>query len=143
MPELRLPFYELSSAPFKGILTANAQLEKSPLGKTFIELIYLRISQINGCAYCLELHSKNLRAAGEATEKLDSLAGWRVSPHFTERERAALAWTDSVTHIAETAAPDEVYLPLKEHFSDQEISDLTMAIAVMNAMNRIAVAMRK
>ena len=107
-----------------------------------MELIYLRISQINGCAFCLEMHSKALRKSGVAQSKLDALAGWRVSHHFSEQERAALAWAESVTDIARTHAEDDAYLPLLESFSAREISDLTFAISLMNCFNRLAVGMR-
>ena len=101
------------------------------------------MSQINGCAFCLEMHAKSLRAIGVPEAKLDSLAGWRVAEHFTERERAALAWTESLTHVDRTHAPDEDYEPLREYFSDAEISDLTFAIALMSAFNRLAIGMRQ
>ncbi len=100
------------------------------------------MSQINGCAFCLEMHSTALRKAGVEQTKLDALAGWRVSHRFDARERAALAWAESVTHIADTHAPDDVYLPLEAQFSPTEISDLTFAIGLMNAFNRLAVSMR-
>lgn len=102
----------------------------------------MRVSQINGCAFCLEMHSKALRKSGVPQHKLDALAGWRVSHHFDDRERAALAWAESVTDIARTHAEDDVYQPLLEHFSAAEISDLTFAIGLMNCFNRLAVSMR-
>ena len=108
----------------------------------FTHLVKMRASQINGCAFCLEMHSKALRKSGVAQAKLDALAGWRVSHHFSEQERAALAWAESVTHIASTHAEDDVYLPLLDHFSAKEISDLTFAISLMNCFNRLAVGMR-
>lgn len=140
---LRLPYFKLSPDAFNGLLAAKKALEQSSLGQALVELVFLRISQINGCAYCLDMHSKALRQRGEDQAKLDQVAGWRVSPVFSDRERSALAWAESVTHIDRTGAPDEVYDPLKVHFSKAEIADLTFAIAIMNAFNRLAVSMRQ
>jgi AhpD family alkylhydroperoxidase len=139
----RLPYYTLSPEAYQGFGATKKALEKSSLGKQLIELVWLRMSQINGCAFCLEMHAKGLRTDGVADAKLDSLAGWRVGEHFTERERAALAWTEALTHVDQTHAPDEDFEPLKAHFSDVEISDLTFAIALMSAFNRLAVGMRQ
>ena len=139
----RLPYASLSPEAYKGFGVTKMALEKSSLGKPLIELAWLRISQINGCAFCLEMHSKALRTSGVPDSTLDSLAGWRVSERFTERERAALAWTEALTHVDRTHAPDEDFEPLKAHFSETEISDLTFAIALMNAFNRLAVGMRQ
>ena len=139
----RLPYHTLSPEAYRGLGATKAALEKSPLGKPLIELVWLRMSQINGCAFCLEMHAKALRAGGMPQIKLDSLAGWRVSEQFDARERAALAWTESLTHIDQTHAPDEDFEPLKAHFSDVEISDLSFAIALMSAFNRLAIGMRQ
>ena len=139
----RLPYYTLSPEAYQGFGATKKALERSSLGKQLIELAWLRMSQINGCAFCLEMHSKALRAGGLAEAKLDSLAGWRVAEHFSDRERAALAWTESLTHVDKTHAPDEDYEPLKAHFSDVEISDLTFAIALMSGFNRLAIGMRQ
>lgn len=139
----RLPYYTLSPEAYRGFGATKAALEKSSLGKELIECVWLRMSQINGCAFCLEMHAKSLRAGGVREVKLDSLAGWHVSEQFTERERAALAWTEALTHVDQTHAPDEIYEPLKAHFSDVEISDLTFAIALMSAFNRLAIGMRQ
>lgn len=142
MPK-RLPYHTLSPAAYQGFGATKKALESSSLGKQLIELVWLRMSQINGCAFCLEMHAKALRAGGMADAKLDSLAGWRVSDHFSDRERAALAWTESLTHVDRTHAPDEDYEPLKAHFSDVEISDLCFAIALMSGFNRLAIGMRQ
>lgn len=139
----RLPYHTLSPEAYQGFGAVKKALEKSSLGKPLIELVWLRMSQINGCAYCLEMHAKALRASGVADAKLDSLVGWRVGEHFTERERAALAWTEALTHVDQTHAPDEDFEPLNAHFSDVEISDLTFAIALMSAFNRLAIGMRQ
>lgn len=142
MSTLRLPYFRLSPAAYEGLVSVKQALDSSPLGKPLVELIYLRVSQINGCAFCLDMHSKALRADGETATRLDQLAGWRVSSAYTVRERAALAWAEAVTHIDTSYAEDEVFEPLKEHFSEVEISDLTFAISLMNAFNRLAVSMK-
>ena len=139
----RLPYSTLSSDAYRGLAATKAALEKSTLSKALIELSWLRVSQINGCAFCLEMHTKALRVDGMPDAKIDSIAGWRVADHFTDRERAALAWTESLTNVDRTHAPDEDFEPLKAHFSDTEISDLTFAIALMSAFNRLAVGMRQ
>lgn len=143
MSTLRLPYWTLSPEAYQGFMATKKALEKSSLGKSLIELVWLRMSQINGCAFCLEMHSKSLRGDGIDTAKLDSVAGWRVSERFTERERAALAWTESLTHVDQTHAPDADFAPLKAHFSDAEISDLCFAIALMSAFNRLAIGLRQ
>ncbi|AML56959.1 Argininosuccinate synthase [Serratia rubidaea] len=139
----RLPYNTLSPDAYQGLIATKNALENSPLGKALIELVWLRMSQINGCAFCLEMHAKALRADGMAEAKLDGLAGWRVSERFSDRERAALAWTESLTHVDTTHAPDEDFEPLRAHFSEVEISDLTFAIALMSAFNRLAIGMRQ
>ncbi|WXL27955.1 carboxymuconolactone decarboxylase family protein [Ectopseudomonas mendocina] len=143
MNNLRLPYQTLSPEAYTGFGFAKLALDKSSLGKPLVELVYLRVSQINACAYCLELHANALRKGGMPQVKLDSLAGWRVSHQFSERERAALAWTDSLVHVAETHAPDSEFAPLKKHFSDAEIADLTFAVSLMSAFNRLAIGMRQ
>lgn len=143
MSELRLPYRTLSPDAYRGLIATSQALEKSNLGKELVELVYLRVSQINGCAYCLEMHTTALRAGGTPQVKLDSLAGWRVSSHFSERERAALAWAESLVNVADTHAPDEDFAPLKAHFSDAEISDLCFAVALMSAFNRLAIGVRQ
>ncbi|QUY47956.1 carboxymuconolactone decarboxylase family protein [Serratia plymuthica] len=143
MIKQRLKYAELSAAPYKGLVSALMALEKGALDKATIELMFMRVSQINGCAFCLEMHGKALRESGISHDKLDQLAGWRVSNAFGERERAALEWAESVTLIAATGAPDSAFEALRAHFSDAEIADLTFAISIMNAFNRLAVSMRQ
>ncbi|KTT52794.1 alkylhydroperoxidase [Pseudomonas oryzihabitans] len=142
MSQLRLPFSTLSPAAYQGLVATSQALAHSPLGLELVELVYLRISQINGCAFCLGKHAQTLREQGVAQAKLDRLAGWRLSELFDTRERAALEWAETLTSVAEKGAPDILYEPLQAHFSDAEISDLTLAVALMNAFNRLAVGMR-
>ena len=143
MIKQRLKYSELSPAPYKGMVTALMALEKGALDKATIELMFMRVSQINGCAYCLDMHGKALRESGVDNAKLDQLAGWRVSHAFSDRERAALEWADSVTLIAATGAPDSAFEALQTQFSEAEIADLTFAISIMNAFNRLAISMRQ
>ena len=143
MNTLRLSYWTLSPEAYQGLQSTKKALEKSSLGKQLIGLVWLRMSQINGCAFCLEMHTRELRAGDIADAKLDSLAGWRVSSRFSERERAALSWTEALTHVDRTGAPDEAFEPLALHFSVAEISDLSFAIALMSAFNRLAIGMRQ
>lgn len=140
---LRLPYTQLSPAAYQGLASVKSSLQHSSLGLPLIELVYLRVSQINGCAFCLKMHASALRARGESDERIDSLAGWRVSELYSARERAALEWAESLTDIAASQAPDQHYLPLQEHFSPEQVADLSFAIALMNAFNRLAVGMRQ
>lgn len=142
MSQLRLPFASLSPEAYQGLLATNTALAASPLGLPLLELVYLRVSQINGCAFCLGKHSQTLREYEVPQAKLDCLAGWRISELFNERERAALAWAETLTYVSAQGAPDALYEPLKAHFSDVEISDLTLAVALMNGFNRLAVGMK-
>ena len=143
MSTLRLPYYQLSADALAGLRQCKQALEHSPLGLQLIELVYLRISQRNGCSYCLGLHAGALRERGESQQRLDALAGWHASKLFTPRERAALQWAESLTELPTSHAPDADYLPLTAHFDEREISDLTFAIALMHAFNRLAVGMRQ
>ncbi|ANI31110.1 alkylhydroperoxidase [Yersinia entomophaga] len=143
MIEQRLNYSQLSSSTYQALMNALMTLENSSLDKSLIELIFMRVSQINGCAYCLNMHGKALRDSGVSQSKIDMLAGWQVSGAYNDAERAALAWAESVTHIATTGAPDNAFDLLKKYFSDTEISDLTFTISIMNAFNRLAVSLRQ
>ncbi len=117
-------------------------LRSCGLEHRLLELIKMRASQINGCAYCIDMHSKDARAAGETEQRLYALNAWRETPFFTDRERAALEWTESLTLVSQTHVPDEVYDEVRKHFSDVEIVNLSMAVATINAWNRISVSLR-
>jgi AhpD family alkylhydroperoxidase len=139
----RLPYQQLSQAALQGLRDAKQALAQGGLGQGLLELLYLRVSQINGCAFCLEMHSKALRAGGETQQRLDTLAGWPASAHFSPAERAALQWAESLTllqlpHVHSSAADFD---KLALHFDAQAISDMTLAIATMNALNRVAIGM--
>jgi len=142
MSAQRLPYPLLAPKAFEALQGLSMQLAKSSVGKTILDLIYLRVSQINGCAFCLDMHSKDMRRAGESQTRIDTLAGWRDSPFFDDREKAVLAWTEAVARIESSHAPDVDYDPLKAHFSDAEIVDMTFAIAAISAWNRMAISMR-
>jgi len=124
----------------KAMYGLGAYLAKSPIEKPLLNLIYFRVSQINGCAYCLDMHAKDLRANGEAEQRLYMMDAWRESPCYTDRERAALAWAEAVTTVAEEHVPDEVYTNAAGQFSDAELVDLTLAIVTINGYNRINIA---
>ncbi len=133
-----------SAAP--GVYQAMSGLERylreSGLEGSLLHLIKLRASQINGCAYCLDMHWKDLRAAGEGEQRLYSLDAWRECPYYSERERAALAWTEAVTLVRDGHVPDAVYEEVRRHFSEKEICDLTLAVAAINSWNRLLIAAR-
>lgn len=139
----RLPYQTLSPEAYRGLGITKKALASSSLGKQLIDLVYLRTSQINGCAFCLEMHTASLRAGGMLDAKLDSLGGWRVSAHFSERERAALTWTEALVDVAHSHASDEDFELLETQFSDVEIADLSFAVALMSAFNRLAIGMRQ
>ena len=117
-------------------------LHQSGLELSLLLLIKLRASQINGCAYCIDMHWKDSRANGESEQRLYGLDAWQESPYYTDRERAALAWTEAVTRVAETHVPDDVYEEVRPHFTQKELADLTLAVATINAWNRLAIATR-
>jgi AhpD family alkylhydroperoxidase len=118
-------------------------VSKLGLEPRLLDLVKLRASQINGCAFCVDMHSSDLRKAGESERRVYAVAVWRETPFFTERERAALAWTEAITRVSETHAPDEDYELLRSHFNDKEMVDLTLAIVTINGWNRLAVGFRK
>ncbi|AYF85716.1 carboxymuconolactone decarboxylase family protein [Pseudomonas sp. JS3066] len=139
----RMDYYSASPDALKAMLALEAAVSKLPLEKPLLELVKLRASQINGCAFCVDLHSSDARKRGETERRLYSVAVWRESPFFSPRERAALAWTESLTRLAETHAPDEDYAQLAAEFSERERVDLTLAINTINSWNRLAVGFRK
>lgn len=138
----RLPHRELAPEVFRALVSVNSALSTSTLGKKLLDLVYLRISQVNGCAYCVDMHARDLLAQGEDLQRLNSLVTWREVSFFTARERAALHWAESLTLIRETQAPDADYAALAEHFSDREVAELTIAAAQMNTWNRIGVGLK-
>jgi AhpD family alkylhydroperoxidase len=136
---LRFEYWSLAPELVKSMRQLSAQLAASGIGRRLVDLVYLRVSQLNGCAYCVHLHTTDLRKAEEPQARLDQLVVWRESPHFTPAERAALAWAESLTRVETTHAPAADFEPLRAHFDDAQITQLTFAIAHMNAWNRIAI----
>jgi AhpD family alkylhydroperoxidase len=117
-------------------------IRKSGLETNLLELVRMRASQINGCAFCLDMHSKDARAEGETEQRLYGLNAWRETPYYTERERAALEWTEAVTLISHDHAPDEIYERVRQHFDELELANLTLAVMAINSWNRLAISFR-
>jgi AhpD family alkylhydroperoxidase len=140
--EERIHYMRVSPGAFHLLFELEKYLRECGLEERLLVLIKLRTSQINGCAYCLDMHWKDLRAMGEDEQRLYSLDAWRESPYYSDRERAALAWTEAVTRVSETHVPDEVYEEVKKHFSEKELADLTVAVALINTWNRLTIAGR-
>ncbi|WPN59851.1 carboxymuconolactone decarboxylase family protein [Pseudomonas sp. P9_31] len=139
----RIDFYTASPDGLKAMMALEAAVSKLPLEKSLIELVKLRASQINGCAFCIDMHTADAIKDGETPRRLFAVTAWREAPFFTDRERAALAWTESLTQVSLTHAPDEDYALLSAEFSPKEMVDLTVAISTINSWNRLAVGFRK
>jgi AhpD family alkylhydroperoxidase len=138
----RMNFYHFSPNILKALTALDTEVHASGLEKSLIELVKIRASQINGCAYCINMHTGDARKYGESEQRLYLLGAWRESPVYTVRERAALAWTEAVTLISETHAPDDIYEIVRAQFSEAETVNLTMLIATINAWNRLAISFR-
>ncbi len=138
--EPRLDLYKTSPDAIKAMLAFSAATEKLGLEKSLLELVKLRASQINGCAFCVDMHSADARKNGETERRLYALPAWRETPFFTPRERAALDWTEAVTQISTRGAPDELYAALGAEFTPKEQMDLTLAISMINCWNRLAIS---
>lgn len=139
----RLEAQKTSPAAYSALLALEAFVRRAwKLEPSLMELVRMRASQINGCAYCLDMHSKDARAEGETEQRLYTLPAWRETPFFTDRERAALDWTEALTLITEGHASDEVYEAVKQQFSDEELVNLTVAIIAINGWNRLAIGFR-
>ena len=140
--EPRINYPPIAKEALKGMFQTEMYLGHCRVEKNLLHLIKLRASQINNCAYCIDMHWKDLRSLGETEQRLYGLMAWRESPYYTDRERAALEWTDAVTLITEGFVSDEIFDRVRPHFNDEELVDLTIAIATINAWNRLAVSMR-
>lgn len=138
----RLPYHKLSSKAFMGLVGVSETIKKGPLGTRLAELVFLRVSQINGCAYCMDMHWHVLVKEGVEPRHLNAVAGWREAPFFSDRDRAALRWAEIITATPHSDASDDEYAKLQAVFSETEISDLSFAIAVINAWNLINAGMR-
>ena len=136
----RINFYEKGFKAILPLFNLGAYLSKSPIETSLLDLINFRVSQINGCAYCLDMHSKDLRAHGETEQRLYMMDAWRESPVYTDREHAALAWAEAVTRLEKQRVPDDVYEQALTQFSEEELVDLTMAVNGINSWNRLNIA---
>ncbi len=141
--ESRLDIYKASPDALKAMLAFSAATEKLGLEKPLLELVKLRASQINGCAFCVDMHAADARKGGETERRLYAVTAWHETPFFTPRERAALAWTEAVTLVASSRVPDDVYAALDAQFTQKEQMDLTLAISMINCWNRLAISFRK
>ncbi|HEX6965215.1 MAG TPA: carboxymuconolactone decarboxylase family protein [Gemmatimonadaceae bacterium] len=138
----RLDYARVAPGVYDSMDALDQYLANCGIERALLLLLQLRASQINGCAYCLDMHWKDLRALGETEQRLYSLDAWRECPYYSERERAALAWTEAVTLVANGQIPDVVYDAVRLHFSEAELSNLTLAVATINAWNRLSIAAR-
>ena len=138
----RIDYKQVSPDAFKALLATEHEVHHSGLEESLLELVKTRASQINGCAWCLDMHTKDARARGETEQRLYLLSTWREAPFYSERERAALAWTEAVTQIATQGVPDALYDDARRHFDEKELVDLTLAVIAINGWNRMNVAFR-
>lgn len=140
--EPRIDYLKVARSGYDAMLGLEKYLHQCSLEQNLVHLIKLRVSQINGCAFCIDMHWKDLRALGEQEQRLYGLDAWEESPYYTARERAALTWAEAVTHLSEGHVPDSVYEETRKQFNDKELADLTLAVAAINAWNRLAIAAR-
>jgi AhpD family alkylhydroperoxidase len=139
----RIDYTKIAPGALQAMYGLEKYLAQSAIEAPLRELVKLRASQINGCAYCVDMHWKDARAAGESEQRLYGLVAWQEAPYYTARERAALAWTDALTLIADNHVQDNLYIEARAQFSEQELVDLTLAIVTINAWNRIAISFRQ
>jgi AhpD family alkylhydroperoxidase len=138
----RIDYMNAAPEALKKMYALEAYLKHCGLEKSLQELVKFRVSQINGCAYCLDMHSKDARAAGETEQRLFCLLAWRESPFYSERERAALDWAEHLTLISEKHVPDDLFERTRKHFSDEELVNLTLAVTMINSWNRFAISFK-
>ncbi len=138
----RLEYGRRSPAGYRAFLSLNQFVENCGIEHSLLELVKIRASQLNGCAFCIDMHTIDARAAGESEQRIYVLAAWREAPFYSDRERAALAWTEAVTLVGETQVPDDLYLESLRHFSEEELVNLTWAVVTINGWNRMAIAFR-
>ena len=138
----RINYGEAAPGAFRAMLGLEKYLNQSDLEPPLRELVKLRASQINGCAYCIDMHTKEARAGGESEQRLYGLSAWQDAPYYTERERAALAWTEALTLIADNQVEDELYEQVRQHFSETELVDLTLSVVAINGWNRFGISFK-
>lgn len=139
---MRIDYKEVAPGAYEAMRDLNGYVKRSGLEASLLELVKIRASQINGCAFCLEMHARDARSLGEKQFRLDTLSAWREAPFFTDRERAALEWTEAVTMVSIHHVPDEVYAMAQAQFSQPELVNLTMAVILINGWNRLAISFR-
>ncbi len=139
----RIDYATVGAPAIAGLAQIEGYVRQSGLEASLLDLVRLRASYLNGCAYCVDMHTKDARARGESEQRLYAVPVWRETPFFSTRERAALAWTETVTQIGSEHAPDQAYREAREQFSEKELVDLTMAIIAINGWNRLAISFRK
>lgn len=142
MSKERLDYFKVDKDAMKGILEMEKYINNSALDEKLIHLIKFRASQINGCAFCLDMHSKDARKAGDTDQRLHGLPAWRESPYYTDKERAALEWAEALTQISENHVSDELYDRVHEQFDDKELLALTILVVSINGWNRLAIPFR-
>jgi AhpD family alkylhydroperoxidase len=140
--EERLDYGKVAPGAMRAMNALSSYIKTTDLEQPLLELVRLRASQINGCAYCVDMHTKDARIAGETEQRLYALTVWKETPFFTDRERAALLWTESLTLISENHVPDEIYNQVRQQFSEKELVDLTLAVVLINGWNRFAIPFR-
>jgi AhpD family alkylhydroperoxidase len=138
----RLEYAKASPAGYRAFLALNKFVNECGLEKALLELVKIRASQLNGCAFCIDMHTIDARAAGESEQRIYLLDAWREARFYSDRERAALAWTETVTRVGEAGVPDQAYEETRRHFSEEEIVNLTWAVVTINGWNRLAIAFR-
>ncbi len=138
--EQRLNFFQKGNAAMRSLFGIAGHLAKTTIDKNILHLLYYRVSQINGCAYCLDMHSKDLLAAGESVQRLLVLDAWREAPFYSDKERAALAWAEALTFLDEPVFPEAVYNEAAQRFTEEELVDLTLAVTTINTYNRFNIA---
>jgi AhpD family alkylhydroperoxidase len=141
--EMRIDVEHLAPAALRAVFGVEQYVRGSGLESTLVHLVKLRTSYLNGCAYCVDMHTKDARLEGETEQRLYAVPVWRETPFFTPRERAALAWTETVTELGRTGVPDSAFEEAREHFTELELVNLTMAVIAINAWNRLAVTFRR
>ncbi|HWZ57385.1 MAG TPA: carboxymuconolactone decarboxylase family protein [Gemmatimonadaceae bacterium] len=142
MPTARVPYRVRAPEGIAALETLDAYIDTTGLAPTLLDLVRLRASLINGCAFCIDMHTKDLFARGESVERIAGLSAWEPTPFYSDRERAALTWCDAVTTVADAHVSDAVFEAVRPHFADKELVDLTLAIIAINSWNRMAVAFR-
>ena len=141
--QTRLDFYKANPSAIKALLAVEERIGKSSLEKSLAELVRLRASQINGCAFCVDMHVTDARKGGETERRLATVVVWRETPFFTDRERAALEWTEALTLVSQNHVPDAVWEAVQPHFTEEEMVDLTLLVSSINTWNRFAIGFRK